>query len=407
MSSDRREFLQQVAGSLAAIALSPTALPLPPRRGRAPLPVAVIGCGKQGRNLLTELAKLEAVKIAAVCDVREERQKAALRRAAGATAYSDVHALLEQAKEVAAVFVATPTHLHKQVVLDALAAGKHVYCEAPLAASIDDLKAIAAAARGSKSVVQVGHQLRSNPVYLLARSFVRSGAIRDVTMLRAQWHQKTSWRAPSDDAESNWRLAKKNGCGLPLEVGSHQLDVIAWYLNALPTAVAGTSALLAWNDGRDVPDTVSASYAFPGKVRLHWDATLTNSFDGQFELFLGTMGAIKMAETFGWMFKEADAPTQGWEVYASREKFHDEEGITLIADATKLASQGKLKEGIGLPNPPLYYAVEDFVKSVVESKPVACTVADGFRAAAIAIRTQAAIDAGTELPIGADLFEGA
>ena len=49
------------------------------------------------------------------------------------------------------------------------------------------------------------------------------------------------------------------------------------------------------------------------------------------------MGTIKMAETFGWLFKEADAPTQGWEVYASREKFHSEEGITLIADASQNA----------------------------------------------------------------------
>jgi hypothetical protein len=50
------------------------------------------------------------------------------------------------------------------------------------------------------------------------------------------------------------------------------------------------------------------------------------------------------------MFKEADAPTQGWEVYANRQQFHNDEGITLIAGATKLAEQGKLKEGVGLPH---------------------------------------------------------
>ena len=410
MIGDRREFLQQMAGSLAAIALAPEAFPLPPplRRG-APLPVAVIGCGKQGRQLLAELAKFEGVRIAAVCDLREERQKAVLRRASGAAAFSDPRALLEQAKDVAAVFVATPTHLHKQVVLDALAAGKHVYCEAPLAASLEDLKEIAAAAKAASSTLkfQAGHQLRSNPVYQLARSFVRSGAIRDVTMLRAQWHQKTSWRAPSDDVESNWRLARKNGCGLPLEVGSHQVDVVSWYLNALPTAVRASGAILAWSDGRDAPDTVAATLTFPGQLQLHWDATLSNSFDGQYELFVGTMGAIKMAETFGWLFKEADAPTQGWEVYASREKFHDEEGITLIADATKLAAQGKLKEGIGLPNPPLYYAVEDFLKSVVEGAPVACGAAEGFRAAAVAILMQQAMDSGREIEIAPALLQGA
>jgi predicted dehydrogenase len=403
---DRREFLQQVAGSLAAIALVPELL-VRPKRGGAPLPVAVVGCGRQGKQILAELLKFETAKIVAVCDPREERQKAALRRAAGANPYSDLRALLEKEKEVAAVFVATPTHLHRQPVIDALAAGKHVYCEAPLAASIEDLKAIAAAAKESKGLLHVGHQARSNPVYKLARSFVRSGAIRDVTMLRAQWHQKTSWRAPTDDAESNWRLAKKNGCGLALEIGSHQFDVVSWYVGAVPTSVRGSGSILAWNDGRDVPDTVAATLAFGNGVRMQWDATLSNSYDKSFELFVGTMGAIKMAETFGWMFKEADAPTQGWEVYASREKFHDEEGITLIADATKLASQGKLKEGIGLPNAPLWYAIEDFLASAATGAPVSCGIADGYKAAAIAIQAQAAIDGAREVEIAAELLQGA
>jgi predicted dehydrogenase len=139
---------------------------------------------------------------------------------------------------------------------------------------------------------------------------------------------------------------------------------------------------------------------------MHWDATLANSFDGQHELFVGTMGTIKMAETFGWLFKEADAPTQGWEVYASREKFHSEEGITLIADATQLAKQGKLKEGIGLPNPPLYYALQDFLKSVAGEKPATCTAADGYRAAAIALRLEEAIWTNGELAIGPEQLQG-
>ena len=61
MNPDRREFLTQVAGSLAAIALTPESLPLPPRRAGEPLQVAVIGCGKQGKQILGELLKFDAV----------------------------------------------------------------------------------------------------------------------------------------------------------------------------------------------------------------------------------------------------------------------------------------------------------------------------------------------------------
>jgi predicted dehydrogenase len=132
---------------------------------------------------------------------------------------------------------------------------------------------------------------------------------------------------------------------------------------------------------------------------LAYDATLCNSFDGQYEQLFGEMGTVKLAWNAGWLFKEADAPTQGWEVYAIREQFHDEQGITLIADATKLAAQNKLKEGVGLPNPPLWYALSDFLRSVLEGAPVVCTAEEGLRAAAVGILAGQAIETGAEVAI--------
>ena len=119
----------------------------------------------------------------------------------------------------------------------------------------------------------------------------------------------------------------------------------------------------------------------------------------------GSNAAIKLAWTAGWMFKEADAPTQGWEVYANRQQFHNDEGITLIADATKLASQGKLKEGVGLPNPPLYYALVDFVKSVTESKPVVGSLSEGARATVVAIAAAQAVASGKDIAIAPELLK--
>jgi hypothetical protein len=92
-------------------------------------------------------------------------------------------------------------------------------------------------------------------------------------------------------------------------------------------------------------------FEFEGGSLLDYNATLANSYEGMHELLRGKNASIKLAWTHGWMFKEADAPTQGWEVYANRQQFHNDEGITLIAGATKLAEQGKLKAGVGLPTP--------------------------------------------------------
>ncbi|MCB9897910.1 MAG: Gfo/Idh/MocA family oxidoreductase [Planctomycetes bacterium] len=399
--SDRRTFLRGAAGAAAAFALQPELLARPPRFA-APLAVGVIGTGRQGRALLGELAKFEDVTVAALCDVDPSRLASAARRAPGAATYA-THAQLLAEATLDAVFVATPTHLHVQPARDALDAGRHVFCEGPLASTLDDCRALALAARASERVFQVGLQGRSDPIYGLARSFVRSGAIRDVLSLRAQAHEKTSWRTPASDpareAALNWKLDPALSLGLIGELGTQQFDVVHWFTNDYPVSVRASGAVLAWPDGRDEPDTAACEFVFPKGVRLAWDATLGNSFEGTFEQFVGTMGTVKLAWNAGWLFKEADAPTQGWEVYANREKFHDDEGITLIADATKLAAQGKLKEGVGLPHPPLYYAVEAFLKSVAEGAPVVCTAEEGLRATAVALAARRAQREGVEVAI--------
>lgn len=409
-STDRRAFLSRSAGLAGAFAFTPglgLARSLPALD--APIDVAVIGVGKQGRAILGELVKFDQVRVVAVCDTSESRLRSGLRRARGAEGYATAEELFAGEAGLAAVFVATPTHLHAGPASAALERGLHVFCESPLASSLEDCKRIVRAARAAKGVFHTGMQGRSNPIYSLARSFVRSGAIQDVGSMRAQYHRKTSWRTPvSDPAEEralNWTLDSEVSLGLVGELGIQQFDVFHWFLDEYPVAVRGRGSIQMFDDGRDVHDTVLAELVFPGGRVLSFDATLANSFDGKNEQFFGGMGSVKLAWTAGWMFKENDAPTQGWEVYANRQQFHNEEGITLIADATKLAAQGKLKDGVGLPETPLWYSIADFLKSVLEGEPVACSAEEGLRAAAVGILAQRALLEGKELAIEPDALQ--
>ncbi len=392
--SSRRDFLIQSAGALSAMAIVPnlSALAAQPTGGGGgdALGVAVIGAGRQGRAILGELAKLDGARVVAVCDNDQPRLNSGLRRVQGAKGYADYRALLDEAKDARAIIIATPTHEHRQIALDALAAGKHVYCEAPLAHTVDDARAIALAAKNAPNLVfACGLEGRSNPIYKLARTFYRSDAVRQPISIDAQHYQKTSWRFPASSPEReaavNWRLNPDVSIGLPGEFGVHQFDVALWYTDRLPRSVSGGGAIRAYDDGRTVKDTTFNTLRFDNGLYMHHQASLGNSFEQIHETFRGTNAAIKLAWTAAWMFKEADAPTQGWEVYANRQQFHNEEGITLIADATKLASQGKLKEGVGLPNPPLYYALGDFLTSVRTNQPAVATAADGMRATIVAI----------------------
>ncbi len=407
----RRDFLLQSAGALTAMTIVPNiaAFAAQPAGGEQ-LDIAVVGAGRQGRAILGELAKLDGARVVAVCDNDAPRLRSGLRRVQGAKGYSDHRAMLDEAPEIAAVIIATPTHEHKQIAIDALAAGKHVYCEAPLAHTIDDTRAIAAAARNAPDLVFAsGLEARSNPIYKLARTFYLSDAVRKAIVIDASDYQKTSWRFPASSPEReaavNWRLDPELSLGLPGEHGVHQFDVALWYTDRLPTSVSGGGAIRAYDDGRTINDTTFNTLRFDDGLFMHHQASLGNSFERRHETFRGTNAAIKLAWTAAWMFKEADAPTQGWEVYANRQQFHNEEGITLIADATKLASQGKLKEGVGLPNPPLYYALSDFITSVRTKQPAVTNAADGMRATIVAIHASKAAATGDEQTIDPAFYE--
>jgi len=405
--TSRREFVVQAAGALTAVALLPELGWTSPFRAAEPLSIGLIGCGRQGRLILGELAKFENVKVVGVCDTEPSRRENAAKLALGAKAFDGDAAMLDTVKEMTAVVIATPTHMHRQIAVDAIGAGKHVYCEAPLAHTAEDCGAIARAAAGTagKAIFAVGLEGRSNPVYKLARTFYRSDAVRDFVAAEMQNYQKTSWRFAAADAARekavNWRLDPEVSIGLAGELGVQQIDVVNWYNDQLPVSVSGRGSIRRWDDGRKLPDTIQAEFAYENKTVASLAISLANSYGGRFEVLRGTNAAVKLAWTHGWMFKEADAPTQGWEVYANRQQFFKDEGITLIADATKLAEQGKLKDGVGLPNTSLYYALADFVRSATENKQVACDASAGARATVLAILANQAVLKGESMKIDA------
>jgi len=88
-----------------------------------------------------------------------------------------------------------------------------------------------------------------------------------------------------------------------------------------------------------------------------------------------------------------------------RQNLHKDQGITLIADATKLAKQGKLKEGVGLPHPPMYYGLQDFLVSVTGGKPSACPAPLGLRASVVGIKAHEAMMNKKEIVFEKEWFE--
>jgi predicted dehydrogenase len=340
---------------------------------RPKVKVGLIGLGLWGRDVLATLSRLKQAEIAAICDNYPAFVRRSAKNAPGATTTEDYRTILDN-KDIAAVIIATPTHKHKDIVIAGLEGGKHVYCEAPIASTVEDAKAIAQAAAKAqpKQYFQGGLQLRSDPQRHFLLPFVRSGAIGKWVQVRSQWHKKTSWRqissTPERDKAVNWRLAKDTSSGLAGEIALHQIDSTRWFLGMKPVSVTGFGALRHWTeDGRDVPDTIQFVVEFPGGVHYVQDTTLASSFDTEYEMFYGSDASIMLRGNKAWLFKEVDSPLLGWEVYARKDRFGDETGIALVANATKIAAQGDNPiEEAPFTNTPLYYSLENFLTNAGE-----------------------------------------
>ena len=417
MRRDRRRFLGQVTGA-SALLLSARGLGLAevlpdetPFSG-SPVRFGVVGCGPWGREILATLAKIKGAQTVAVCDTYPPFLKKGLEIAPEARGLADAASLVAL-PEVEAVVVATPSHRHREVATLALDAGKHVYCEAPLAHTLEDAKAIARAAQvHSGQVFQGGLQGRANALYKHVTGFVKTGVLGTPALVTARWSRKDSWRraapTPEREAELDWRLRASTSPGLVGEVGLHQIDLVTDLVDLLPEAVTGFGTTIQWKDKRDVADTAQCVLEYPRGLRLNLAATLASSAGGAFTLLQGSNASLMIREQRAWMIKEADSPLLGWEVYARKENVLDETGIALIADATKILAAGQEPGKVGSAEPAknaLWLALEAFVASVRTGAKVACGPKEAYQATAIALVANESISKGARLAIGPEQLD--
>lgn len=375
---NRRDFL--AGGSFATVMMLMGGIPLraaeetkPDTAGgtnykgeATPVNVGIIGCGLWAREIIRTLALIPHGPVVALADPYPAYLRRAGDLAPNAQRYKTHTELLADPK-VQAVIIATPTHQHKDLVIEALKAGKHVYCEAPLAHTVEDARAIARAAKEHPKLnFQAGLQARADlQIANLHKWRIQPAVWGKPLTARQQWNKKQSWRLaspnPEREAEINWRLDKAVSTGLAGEIGVHQLDVTNWFFGSLPTAITGFGSVLQWKDGREVPDTVRVVCEYPGGLTGIFESTIANSFEGELAIFLGSDGAIMLRERKAWLFKEADAPVLGWEVYSKREEFYRESGLTMGAGGTKQTTHTEDRFAPADPKSPLQYSLDAFL----------------------------------------------
>jgi predicted dehydrogenase len=169
--------------------------------------IALIGCGGQGRGIMS-WAKQHA-DVAAVCDVDANHLREGNKTAGGKADTTDDYRRILDRKDVNAVLIATPDHWHTKIAIEAMLAGKDVYCEKPLTLTIDEGKQLCAVQKKTGAIFQVGTQQRSDDSrrFLTAAALVRSGRlgkIKQVSCAIGSADSSDAIPAVSPPPELNW-----------------------------------------------------------------------------------------------------------------------------------------------------------------------------------------------------------
>jgi predicted dehydrogenase len=212
-------------------------------RPPAKIRLAIIGAGGMANVHAEAFNKMAGVKIAAVCDVDERRARAfAQRHSPEAFVSTDIARLLRDVP-FDAVSIVTPDHLHAPISLLALAAGKHVLCEKPLATNYPDARRMARVAAKAGVVNMVNFSYRNAPAIQKAARLVASGKIGEIVHVEASYRQ--SWLASKawGDWKTNpawlWRLSSKHGSsGVLGDIGVHILDFASYPVGPIKSVQA-------------------------------------------------------------------------------------------------------------------------------------------------------------------------
>jgi myo-inositol 2-dehydrogenase/D-chiro-inositol 1-dehydrogenase len=264
------------------------------------IPTAMIGTGNRGSYVLKGVLEQPGAKVAALCDLKPARLDAAATVAArdNPTTYTEWRKIIDR-KDIEAVFIATPPHLHSEMAVAALQAGKHVYCEKPIGITPEQVRNVVKAARSANRVFVAGQQMRSFRQLAQAVSKIREGVIGEVLMVKAQRHGSSD--IPHDSSSSDWYFDVSKSGGYLIEMSVHNLDACNWAIGSRPERAAGFGGIQLYkNDppGRTIFDCGVLSYDYANGVKMSFTQSVFHPRQmpngNQYIHVFGSKGAVDL-----------------------------------------------------------------------------------------------------------------
>ena len=365
----RRDFVRMGAGAVAAGAamkttlLEPAPLAAQIDPGSRKIRFAIVGTGIRGTDLLKAARMVPSGVCVGAADLYTTRHQAAKEAWGSDIPTTRDYRVYLDSKDVDAVLVATSDHLHRRVTLDAVAAGKDVYCEKPMSHTVADGQLMVEAVQKGNRIFQAGSQRVTSIVTAKAREIYASGHLGEVHFIDAQINrnspggawvypvpadaspQTVDWDRFLQDAPPHpfdpvrffrWRLFADYSSGLGGDLFVHLISAIFTVtgLNTPPTRAYSSGGLYHYNDGRDYPDFLETIYDYPtangSTIQAHVHCNQNNN-DGDDRIsFFGSTGTLVLTgntvtftpqdvtprfESYGWNGMTNEQRRQGMEAF--------------------------------------------------------------------------------------------
>jgi predicted dehydrogenase len=338
MKNDRRKFLKNISGSMALLAIgsnsgaassnTSTLVSSIKLTSNDAIKIGLIGSGIIGHYDTDTALKVQGVELVAVCDLYTGRLDRAKEKWGNHIFTTRDYRELLAKKEIDAVLICTPDHWHQKIAIDAMNAGKHVYCEKPMVQKIEQGWDVINTQKKTGKVFQVGSQMASAAGILEAKKVLAAGTIGELTMVESycdRTEAKGAWQysIPTDaspetidfdtflgyapkvpfDAKRffRWRNYGAYGTGAAGDLIVHLLTGIHTITGSTgPSKISSFANLKLWKDGRDAFDIINAimNYQQSDKHNSFHVTTRINLTDGEgkgsFGLkLIGTEGVIE------------------------------------------------------------------------------------------------------------------
>ncbi len=339
----------------------------------------------------------------------------------------DYHEILAR-KDIDAVIVATPDHWHKQAAIDAMKAGKDVYCEKPMIHLYADGPEMIAASQSTGRILQIGSQRVSSMLYAKARDLLAAGAIGQLNMVTAHWDRNSAigawdYTVPLDASTTTcdwprflgtapkipfnaeqffqWRKWKAYGSGVAGDLFVHLFSGTHFITGAKgPTRAMATGGLRFWNDGRNVPDVMLGLFDYPEGFNL---SLRVNFVDGGEEseglIFTGSEGTIEIAGNSVIVSRVPRSTEPGYTIDTFTEAMQKEFLKQYRAKYPEVHPEGPPPARVESYVAPADYSdsydhFKNFFASVRSRKPVVEDAVFGYRAAGAALLSNLSYDRG-------------